>query len=221
MFDIPDFYINETFDAQKITMTELELLLSDGWRHFGTLFFRYNLGVYQQEIRRVIPLRIRLSDLSFSKSQRRNMLRNRDLIVVRKPLSVTADSHRLFEQHKLRFTEHIPNDITEFVPMRAVDSPSQTEQFSIYDGEDLIAESYFDISEKSISGIYAMFDQAHSSRGLGIFTMLCEIEYARSLGKDFYYLGYVYEGSSFYDYKKRFRSTEAFDWKGNWLDFDG
>ena len=46
--------------------------------------------------------------------------------------------------------------------------------------------------------------------------MLKEIEFAQENGKEFYYQGYAYEGESFYDYKKRFRGTEVFDWKGNW-----
>ena len=61
-----------------------------------------------------------------------------------------------------------------------------------------------------------MFDPDLSSRSLGIFTMLKEIEFAMANGKELYYQGYSYEGESFYDYKKRFRATERFDWRGNW-----
>ena len=61
-----------------------------------------------------------------------------------------------------------------------------------------------------------MFDPELSDRGLGIFTMLKEIEFAIADGKEFYYQGYSYEGESFYDYKKRFRGTEWYDWKGSW-----
>ena len=46
--------------------------------------------------------------------------------------------------------------------------------------------------------------------------MLKEIQFAIETGKKFYYQGYSYEGNSFYDYKKRFRGSEAFDWTGNW-----
>ena len=87
-------------------------------------------------------------------------------------------------------------------------------------GGHLAAVSYFDIGERSNSGIYAMFDPAFSSRRLGIFTILKEIEYAASTGKEFYYQGYAYEGTSFYDYKKQFRGSEAFDWMGNWGEFE-
>jgi arginine-tRNA-protein transferase len=61
-----------------------------------------------------------------------------------------------------------------------------------------------------------MFDPEFSSRSLGIFTMLNEIEFAIEKKKEFYYQGYSYEGESFYDYKKRFRGTECFDWNGKW-----
>jgi len=65
-----------------------------------------------------------------------------------------------------------------------------------------------------------MFDPDESNRRLGIFTMLKEIEYSIDAGKQFYYQGYAYEGSSFYDYKKQFSGTEAFDWMGNWREFE-
>jgi arginine-tRNA-protein transferase len=83
-------------------------------------------------------------------------------------------------------------------------------------GDTLVAVSYFGIGELATSGIYAMFEPTESPRSLGIFTLLKEIEYSIEQGKEFYYLGYCYEGESFYDYKKRFRGTEVFDWNGNW-----
>jgi arginine-tRNA-protein transferase len=49
--------------------------------------------------------------------------------------------------------------------------------------------------------------------------MLKEIEFATDAGKELYYQGYSYDGPSFYDYKKRFRGTESFDWKGSWKPF--
>ena len=68
--DIP-YFINEAFHADLVASAELDQLLAGGWRHFGTHFFRYNLGIYGGEIRRVMPLRIRLADFRLSKSQRR------------------------------------------------------------------------------------------------------------------------------------------------------
>jgi arginyl-tRNA--protein-N-Asp/Glu arginylyltransferase len=61
-----------------------------------------------------------------------------------------------------------------------------------------------------------MFDPDLPGRSLGILTMLKVIEFTIESGKEFYYQGYAYEGSSFYDYKKRFRGTESYDWNRNW-----
>lgn len=219
MFDAADQFINESFEAQTIRPNDMDLLLSKGWRHFGGYFFRYNLGIHGFEIRRVIPLRIDLGSFSFTRSQRRNLIRNSGLLVQNTLLSITTASVELFERHRFRFAENIPATINEFIPDKADQSPTQTRQISVFENDKLIAESYFDVSETGVSGIYAIFDPDLKKRGLGIFTLLKEIEFAIAAGKKYYYLGYVYEGSSFYDYKKRFLSTEAFDWNENWSAF--
>ena len=71
-----------------------------------------------------------------------------------------------------------------------------------------------------MSSIYGIFDPDETTASLGIFTMLKEIEYTVNHGKTHYYHGYAYEGSSFYDYKKRFSALEMYDWNGRWLPFD-
>jgi arginine-tRNA-protein transferase len=168
------------------------------------------------DIRLVTPLRIRLSDFSHSKSQRRVLRDNSDLTIQIEPLAIDAKAEGLFHRHKERFENHQPISIYEFLTGSAETSPCDTKQIRVFDKDRLVAISYFDIGERTCSGVYAIFDPAESKRGLGIFTMLKEIEYSVAHGKEFYYQGYAYEGESFYDYKKRFRGTEIFDWKGQW-----
>ena len=85
----------------------------------------------------------------------------------------------------------------------------------------LTAASFFSIGENSISGVYAVFEPELTHRSLGIFTMLKEIEFAVNTGRQFYYQGYCYDGPSFYDYKKRFRGTEGYNWLGEWQPLAG
>ena len=68
----------------------------------------------------------------------------------------------------------------------------------------------------SCSSVYAVFDPAESKRRLGIYTMLLEIEHARSLGMEHFYSGYATVESSCYDYKKQFEGLSYFDWAGEW-----
>ncbi|MBK7932762.1 MAG: GNAT family N-acetyltransferase [Pyrinomonadaceae bacterium] len=210
-------FINEEFDATDVTPEQYDHLLADAWRHFGSHFFRYNFGIYEDETRRVIPLRIRLADFTMSKSQRRVLRRNAGLEVSIGPANITTEVHELFERHKRRFKTGIPNTIYDFIARDAESSPTELLQITVRDDERLVAISFFDLAERSVSAIYGCFDPEETSRSLGIFTMLKVMEYAGDLDFDLYYHGYAYEGSSFYDYKKRFSAIEAFDWNGNWL----
>lgn len=211
--------INEEFYAETVEPGMLDMLLADAWRHFGTHFFRYNFGVFECEIRRVIPLRIRVQDFGPSKSQRRVLRRNADLQTEFRPSNITSETVDLFEHHKQRFKRGVPTSIYDFLSRDPVSSPTSGFEVTVHREDKLLAASFFDIGRASISSIYAIFDPDESSRSLGIFTMLKEIEYAIANGKKYYYPGYAYEGESYYDYKKRFTATEVFDWNGNWEEF--
>ena len=216
LFDGDVRFINEEFHCESIRADRLDELLADCWRHFGTHFFRYNLGIYESDIRRVIPLRIRLADFSLSKSQRRVLRDNVDARIEINPINITDEAVDLFERHKQRFRSGVPDSIYDFLSHDPARVPCDAFEVDVRVDDDLVAVSYFDVTDVSVSAIYAMFDPAMPRRSLGILTMLKEIEHTLDLGKEFYYQGYAYEGESFYDYKKRFRGSECFDWEGNW-----
>lgn len=213
--------INEEFNADHVLPEQMDALLELGWRHFGTHFFRYNVGFLEVDLRFVIPLRIRLKDFSFSKSQRKVLRKNQDLDVTISPAEITEEVEDLFDRHKARFDHSVPNSIFDFMSFEPATVPCEAREIRVTRNGELVALSYFDVGISSTSGIYGMFDPAITDRSLGIFTMLKEIEHSIGTGHEFYYLGYAYEGESFYDYKKRFRASEAFDWDSDWTDFSG
>lgn len=216
MDDLAAIFINEEFTEAEVTRSDLDRLLARGWRHFGQQFFRYNLAIYENEIRRVIPLRIRLSEFRLSKSQRRVLRNNADTSVEIGPIEITPETEGLFERHKRRFKQHPPDDIYTFISADPRADPCDTFQQSVRIDGKLLAVGFFDVGERSMSGIYTSFEPTEARRSLGIFTILKEIEYAIGAGKEFYYQGYCYSGRSFYDYKKSFYGTEAYAWNGEW-----
>ncbi|HTK37713.1 MAG TPA: hypothetical protein VL325_04410 [Pyrinomonadaceae bacterium] len=153
----------------------------------------------------------------FSKSQRRVLRKNVDLITTILPVHITSEKELLFNRHKLRFRFGIPDTIYDFI---STESPCETLEINACLNDRIIAASFLDVGDNSVSSVYAMFEPADSSRSLGIFTLLKEIEFAREKGKEYFYLGYCYEGQSFYDYKKRFSATEMYDWQRNWKRFE-
>lgn len=218
-FSLGDFsFVNEEFYASAVSPVQTDALLADAWRHFGAHFFRYSFGFYERDIRRVLPLRIRLADFARSKSQRRIYRKNQDLQTVVRPIQITREKETVFARHKQRFASGAPASIYDFLEREnAAATPCQAKEICVYENEKLLAASFFDVGETAVSGIYAVFEPSITARSLGIFTMLLEIDFALETGKIFYYSGYAYEGNSFYDYKKRFAATETYDWKtGAW-----
>lgn len=212
-------YIHEEFFASHVTPRQTDLLLSQGWRHFGEHFYRYNLGFYEYEIRNVYALRINLEKFSFSRSHRRILKKNRDLQTVFRPIEITDEKHKLFERHKRRFKHGVPSSLYDFLSPEPAEVPCTALECAVYKAPKLLAVSFFDVGKQSVSSLYAMFEPEEKRRSLGILTMLLEIDFALRNGKKFYYHGYIYEGKSFYDYKKRFSGLEVFDWRGNWTDY--
>jgi arginine-tRNA-protein transferase len=209
--------INDEFHAASVKPETYDTLLADAWRHFGNHFFRYNLGIYENEIRRVIPLRIRLDDLALSKSQRRVLRKNADLETVISSTNLTPEIHDLFQRHKRRFKGGVPDSIYDFLSRDAANVPTDGFEITVRREGKLLAASFFDVGANSVSAIYGCFDPDEFSRSLGIFTMLKVMEHCIATDKTFYYHGYAYEGNSYYDYKKRFSGLEQYDWKRGWL----
>ena len=176
------------------------------------------MAFHQGTLTEVIPLRIPLESFEPSKSQRRNQRRNEaaGFRVVIRPTEITAEKQRLFQEHKDKFVDNVPDSIFDFLSTEPDCVPCPAGELSVYDEGRLIAASFYDLGKESLSTIYGMYDLAYQKHGLGIYTMLMEIAYARKLGKRYYYHGYCYGCPSFYDYKKTFQGVQAYDWSGQW-----
>jgi arginine-tRNA-protein transferase len=63
------------------------------------------------------------------------------------------------------------------------------------------------------------FDPGFSDRSLGTFSVLWEVEFCRSEGLPYYYLGYYVAGSGKMAYKSRFRPNEILVGDDRWVVF--
>ncbi len=197
---------------QHVTTTELDQFLAQGWRRFGTYFFRYS-NLPRPKTLHIQPLRMCLADFAPNRSQRRTWQGNQDLTTRVQTAFITPEYQRLFALHKTRFTENIPDCLEDFLGHHPEHQPCQTRVIRIEHNHRLLAAHFIDIGQHSLSSVYSVYDPAWSERGLGIFSILKAIEYAKSLGKTWYYLGYATREPSHYDYKKQFAALEYFDWQ--------
>lgn len=215
-------FVHGEADHDRLHKADFDRLMAEGWRNFGCKFFRYSLAVNDDDIfLHVIPLRVRLSDLKLSHSQKRVLKKNGDFQITIEPVNITDEVVDLFFRHRERFTEYPPENIYVYLSDDPANRPVEGKQFNVRDGSGkLLAVGITNVGEECLSAVYSCFEPAEKSRSLGIFLMLKEIEYAQFLGMSYYYHGYAYDKPSYYDYKKRFTALEAFDWKGKWLPFE-
>ena len=145
--------LHQVFFRNSISPEQLDWLLANGWRHFGTYFFRYSRVEHEGEARRVIPLRIRIASFHPSRSQRRIRSRNQDLDVVIRPTLIDCQVEALFERHRTRFADHGPDSIRDFLSDQPATVPCCNHQLSHYQGARLLGASFLDLGARSASAV--------------------------------------------------------------------
>jgi arginyl-tRNA--protein-N-Asp/Glu arginylyltransferase len=209
--------IAQRCELYRATPAMMDAFWADGWRHFGEQFFRDMFSVVENRLRLVLPLRIDVSAFTLSDSQRRAVRRNTDVQIIIGDAYIDEEKRQLFERHRQRFRENVPDSLRDFLSPVPSLLPCVTRECCVYDNGRLVAVSFFDVGETACSSVYAMFDPAASRRSLGVFTLLQEIRYAQETGRRYLYLGYSHREHSHYDYKKQFAATEFYNWRGEWL----
>ncbi len=215
IFNKPVIFVNDSFERLQVSSPKMDNLWSQGWRHFGTYFFRYSLAFHRSRFCTVMPLRIDLQRFTLSRSQKRTLAKNRDVALIIRDTKIDWEKKRLFYQHRDRFTENVPDSLYDFIS-GSPDIPCRNVEICCYSSDKLLAASFLDIGETATSAVYAMFDLAESKRSLGIYTMLEAIRYSIEIGCRYYYPGYAYFEPSVYDYKKNFSGLEYLDWQNGW-----
>ena len=75
--------------------------------------------------------------------------------------------------------------------------------------DELLGVSWIDRLKDSTSAVYFAFEPRAQRRRLGIFSLLHEIEYARSCNRKWHYLGYWVPDSNKMQYKADFQPSEV------------
>src|SRR3954466_10200847 len=180
--------------------------MGPGFQRSGGLFYQPTCA----GCRACVPIRVPVERFTPSKSQRRTLRRNNDLIVTTNPRPVVSDEKfAVYARYTRDWHGKADEDFEGFASFLYA-SPVETIEFEYRDGAGrLIAVGICDVCTRSLSSVYFYFDPDASARGLGTFGVLREIEFARERGIPHYYLGYVIGGCGAMAYKASFRPHEV------------
>jgi arginine-tRNA-protein transferase len=208
-------FTSESFVADKLTESDMEGLLADGYRHFGAYFYRPICKLCHQ----CVPLRIPLSDFSFSKSGKRVLARGAKFITALERPQPSNEAFELYRKHKRRFQDGHAEKELEFEFQAFFQSFPFSFQLSVRDGSRLVAVSHLDVTENALSAIYCYYDDSYTRESLGTFAINKEIQIGRERGASFLYLGYYVAENRHMSYKSRFHPSQVLVQEGHWLDY--
>lgn len=210
---------NRSFTSENMMVADideegLEHLLSLGFRHFGTHFFRPICKTCHQ----CIPIRVRADRFEFSRNMRRVLKKADSLTTAVGPPEPTREKYSLYLSHLKRFSAEERSGYESFREAFFNGSPFGRE-FHIFEKGNLAAVAHFDLTSTILSAVYCYWNPEREALGLGTLAILKELEYAREQGLRYVYLGYYVPGSKHMSYKARFRPNELLLEEGAWVPF--
>jgi leucyl-tRNA---protein transferase len=208
---------NRAFRAQRIPGQVYHAFMDAGFRRSGKVIYQPMCN----GCRACMPIRVPVERFQPSKSQRRCWRANLDLKVITGPPTPAEEKFELYQRYQRDWhARPAAEDDRESFEMFLYDSPVESIEFCYRDNNNrLLAVGICDVCDRSLSSVYFYFDPSISSRGLGTFGAMYEIEWARLQGIPYYYLGYWISGSPTMQYKSSFRPCEILHEDGCWREF--
>ncbi|MFP4382634.1 MAG: arginyltransferase [Spirochaetia bacterium] len=211
---LPDrHWITHAFRVRTIEPLIYEELLKNGWRRSGSSFYLNQCPGCSL----CIPLRVPTEKFVPTKSQRRTERKNTDISITVVPAGFREDVFSLYKKYNA--ARHDPErEITKTNFMNFLGmSPMDTKMMLYWNKDLLVGTGWVDVMPGGMSSVYYAFDPDYSSRSLGVYSVLREIELCRAMGKGYYYLGFWVPGSGKMAYKANYGPHEILI-QGRWRD---
>jgi arginine-tRNA-protein transferase len=183
-----------------------------GFRRSGQIFYRPSCDSCKQ----CIPYRVPVATFQRTRSMRRVWRKNADVTVTVHERRPTREKQELFARYLAFKHDGTMAGDRETFESFLYDAPVPGIEVCYRIGRRLVGVSLLDTLPGALSSVYMFFDPLDAKRGLGTFSVLWEIEYCRSRGIAYYYLGYFVPGSKTMHYKSRFQPAEILDSANRW-----
>lgn len=203
----------------------LDRFLAHGWFRSCNILGKQKLICLNEGIYPIINIRVQLEGYKYPKKLQKIM--NRNLGKFRYEINsvkLNARKEALYQAQKSRFIGLIMPTLSDALfgedyQQDYMRNPFHTQEICVYDQDELVAVSFFDVGYQSVASILGLFDERYSKFSLGIYTMLLEISLGQRLGKKFYYPGYILHKDHTFDYKLRLGNLQYHNGENYWRPF--
>ena len=205
--------------SRPLTQDEFDGVLAQGYRRSGVFLYKTECsGCSACE-----PSRIDVLEFELRESWNRILKKGNQCLTIQiaRP---TVDTVRLdlFNAHRIerglgeKDSPYRSSDYESFL----VDSClTDTVELSFWKDGSLVSVSIVDCGRNALSAVYTYFDPNHAKLSLGTYSILKQIEFAQTSGRQFAYLGMYVAQNRHLSYKARFTPQQR--WIGaQWLKFE-
>ena len=205
---------------ETLSPAELDSYLEEGWYRTGQAVFTTHFLMFgYKSFYSAIWVRLPLDGFSFSKNNRKLLSKNKSRFRWEfREAELGPEAEALYQSYSAHFPAKLAPSLQDALLENNHRSIFRTMEFLAWDGEQLVAASYFDLGENSIASILGFYHPDYARYSLGYFTMLMEVAYGLEHGYRYFYPGYVVPGYPRFDYKLRVGPMEYFDLRARgWL----
>lgn len=197
----------------------LDHYLAKGWYRMGQSMFTCRFLMFQGQLFPAVWVRLPLSAYEMTKHQRKLYQRNLSRFqVVTRPGKINMEKERLYQKYRKNFQGRLAPSLKVSLLDDGNFNLFNTYETCIYDGQELVGFSFFDLGKESIASILGVYHPDFKKYSLGFFTMLLEISFGLENGYTHYYPGYIVPGYPKFDYKTRIGAVECFEEKSQqWI----
>lgn len=191
-------------------------LLDSGFRRSGTDVYRPHCKSCHACVSTRIPVEL----FKPNRSQRRNLRKNADLRVL---VNHSAGFKPEYEALYLSYVKQrhagggMDTDTTDTFAGFLLTQWCDTVLLEFWQAEHLLGVAAVDVLPRGLSSVYTFFSPGEGAqRGLGVFAVLWQIDYARQQGLPYVYPGYWIKTSRKMAYKTSFQPIEGLV-NGQWV----
>lgn len=208
---------------ENLSPEELDIYLANGWYRMGQSVFTTHFLCFHQNFYSALWVRLSLKDYQFSKSLRKLVRKNYSAFEIKfQPAEITAEKEILYQKYKNKFPGQLAPTLEDSLHEGFDGDIFNTYETLVYDGDKLIAFSFFDLGDKAAASILGVYDHDYGKYSLGLFTVILEIIFCINNDFEFFYPGYVVPGNSRFDYKLRIGDVDYYQLKTNkWVNYQG
>lgn len=203
--------------TQEKPLALIDNLLKGGFRRSQNIAYM----PYCEGCHACVSVRLLVDEFQPSRTMRRTLERNRDLVPRRVAPVPTSEQYSLFRSYiDARHSDGGMADMTVLDYAMMVEDSVVKTFLTEYrakpenpldqhmDSWPLASVALCDRLSDGISMVYSFYEPLEDDRSLGTYMILEHVEYARRLGLPYVYLGYWIEGSQKMSYKTRFKPQE-------------